>query len=164
MSRLIIGFLLLFLLLAGCSQQETPAPVPEKKATKSELEVVVPDKVKSGWSAVEITVRDQKDDSSVVYTVMIGSSFTIPGSSLKVSVKSFLPNFIMSGGKITSRGRGAGNPAVQVVVTDNDKPLYDGWLFSLYPKSHGFVHPRYNLSLSGFVAAPQTKTATAEKG
>ncbi len=164
MNKLIIGFSLFLILLLGCSQQEESAPVVEKVQTQNTIQVVVPDEVKAGWSAVKITVGDQEADSSAVYTVAIGSSFVIPGSKMKIGIETFLPNFIMSDGKIISRGKGVENPAVQVVISDNGKQLYYGWLFAQSSKTHHFSHPRYSLSLSGFVEAPKVVKAPVEKG
>ena len=164
MNRLIIGLSLLVFLLFGCSQQEEPAPVVEKAQTPVAMQVIVPEDVKADWSAVKITVLDRDADSSAVYTVAVGSSFVIPGSKMKIGIETFLPNFIMTGGKITSRGTGVENPAVQVVISDNGEKLYNGWLFAQYSKAHNFNHPRYGLSLSGFVEAPKPAKTPVEKG
>ena len=164
MNKLIIGFSLLLILLLGCSQQEEPAPVVVKVQTQDAMQVVVPDEVKAGWSAVKITVGDRESGSTAVYTVAIGSSFVIPGSKMKVGVGPFLPNFIMSAGKITSRGKGVENPAVQVTVSDDGEQLYDGWLFAQFSKAHDFTHPRYSLNLSGFVEASRPVETPVKKG
>jgi hypothetical protein len=164
MNKLVIGYALVLFLLLGCSKQEEPVPVVKKVQAPGVMQVIVPEDVKVGWTAVKITVADREVNSSAVYTVAIGSSFVIPGSKMKIGIETFLPNFIMSDGKITSRGTGVENPAVQVVISDNGEQLYDGWLFAQYSKAHNFSHPRYDLSLSGFVAAPKAAKVPAEKG
>ncbi|WP_020674805.1 DUF2155 domain-containing protein [Geopsychrobacter electrodiphilus] len=164
MLNLVVSLSLLVVLLFGCSKQETNAPVTKTVEKKTELEVIVPEKVKADWSAVKIKVTDKENNSSAVYTVSVGGSFVVPGSGLKVEIKNFLPNFIMSGNRITSRGLETENPATQVVISDNEQQLFSGWLFEKNPKSHNFVHPRYNLTLNGFVATRRSAPEAAKKG
>jgi hypothetical protein len=149
--------------LCGCGRKEEPAPgeqapaVPtapaEKPPRKAEPRVVIPAEMQGQWQAVKIAVLDKEANSEEVYTVEIGSEFTIPGSTLTLKVKNFLPAFIMDGTTMTSSSNEPKNPAAQIVITDGEKEIFKGWLFSLYPGTHSFQHPRFSFTLIDFIPA-----------
>ena len=64
----------------------------------------------------------------------MGGSFELEGSTIKVVVGPFLPNFVMTETNYTSKGNELTNPAVQLVVEENGKTLYEGWAFAKYPR------------------------------
>jgi hypothetical protein len=143
--------------LAGCSRQE------EKKAgqpvtasgheAKKESVVVVPESVKGKWKAVKIAVTDKETSKETVYTVVIGSGFTLPDTNLAVKVDNFLPHFMMDGTTLTSHSNEPKNPAAQIRILEGGNEIFKGWLFSLFPTTHAFQHPKYGFALVDFIPA-----------
>ena len=164
MVRFVTICALLLALFACSQQQETTSSSGSDEAKKVEQQIIVSDEVKAGWSAVKLMVKDLEKESEAVYTVPIGSSFKIPGSELRVAVDTFLPNFIITDGNITSRGLSTENPAVLIRVTEDDNQVFKGWLFELFQRSQSFSHPRYQLNLTGFVETVKKATAPVKKG
>jgi hypothetical protein len=143
------------LVLAGCSKKEEPKPEAQadKGMVKKETVVVVPDIVKGKWKAVKIAVMDKSTNKETVYPIDIGSTFTIPGSDVSIKVENFLPHFTMEGATLTSQTNDPKNPAAQIRVSEGGKEIYKGWLFTLYPTTHAFQHPKYGFTLADFVPA-----------
>ena len=142
---------------AGCGKKEEQVPqkhpVQESKPVKKETTVFVPASVKGKWQAVKISVTDKKVNKEAVYTVNIGSSFSIPGSNLSIKVETFLPHFMMEGTTLTSQSNSPKNPAAQIRIYENGKEVFKGWLFTLYPSTHAFQHPTYGFALVDYVPA-----------
>ncbi len=152
------GLLLVF--GAGCSEQppqpkvQPAADAPQVRTPVPQvLEVVIPENVQGKWKLVKIAVRDQQTGVEDIYSVDIGGSFKLPDSNLKVRVENFLPAFIMDGQRMTSASNKTTNPAVLIIIHENDQEIYRGWLFGLYPDTHAFQHPRYNFTLLGYQPA-----------
>ena len=112
-----------------------------------EMHVVVPDAVKSKFSGVKLIIEDKSANKMSEATVKLGSEFKIPNSSLTVKVADFLPDFKMDGSLITSSSAEPNNPAVRVVVTENGKEIFKGWLYSKFPAIHPFQHEKFGLTL-----------------
>jgi len=114
--------------------------------------VTVPDEVKKAWKAVIVEVAEvggaPKD-----YQVAVPGAITIPGSGLRLKVESFLPDFKMTPGGITSLSKEPNNPAARVEVVEGGKTVFKGWLFKLYPEAHPFQHPKYRVVLKDWVAS-----------
>ncbi|GAB4165149.1 MAG: hypothetical protein Kow00100_03190 [Geothermobacteraceae bacterium] len=149
----------LLLLLFGCEREqevvqvteEAPPAKAEVQLRHSSTPVVVPDFVVGNWKAVKIEVSDKEGDGRQVFVVPIGGEFDLPGSDLKIRVLHFLPHFVMDGKQLTSRSNRPENPAVNVQIVEAGQPVFDGWLFSNYPRTHPFKHPRFGFSLVGYV-------------
>ena len=145
------------LAVVACSQKEEQKPAttvaPEGQVAKKEAVVVVPASVKGKWKAVKIAVTDKTTNKVTEYTVAIGGTFAIPNSSLAVKVENFLPHFMMDGTTLTSQSNEPKNPAAQVRIMDGGKEVFKGWLFTLYPTTHAFQHPRYGFALVDFIPA-----------
>ena len=110
--------------------------------------VDVPRDVRGKWKAVKILVRNKFDgELTKTRVVGLGSSFSPEGSGLKVTVGPFLPNFVMDKTTYTSMGNEELNPAVQLVVEENDKIIYKGWAFKQFPSMYAFEHEVYALEL-----------------
>ena len=139
---------------AGCKKKEENAsPAGGQSVTKKEAVVVVPRSVQGKWKAVRIAVTDKSINKDTVYTVTIGTPFTIPGSDMTITVSSFLPHFVMEGTTLTSQSNEPKNPAAQVRIMDKDREIFKGWLFALYPTTHAFQHPKYGFTLVDFLPA-----------
>ena len=116
--------------------------------------VDVPRDVRGKWKAVKILIRNKFDgELTKTRVVGLGSSFSPEGSGLKVTVGPFLPNFMMDKMTYTSMGNEELNPAVQLVVEENDKIIYKGWAFKQFPSMYAFEHEVYSLELLASVPA-----------
>ncbi|TAK09897.1 MAG: DUF2155 domain-containing protein [Candidatus Manganitrophaceae bacterium] len=164
------------LLFAACNKKESnymgeaaPPPVPQAQQVQrsehptterpsdvpdlSNAQIVVPDMVKGKWKAVKLMVEDKQSHQISEHTVDIGTEYTLPGSEVKIKVGEFLPDLIIQGTVFTSVSNELKNPAVRVVISENGKELFRGWLFSLFPTMHPFQHPRFAVTLKDVVSA-----------
>jgi hypothetical protein len=143
--------LLVFVGLAGCQQKEKSPPIKmdseQSHTTKKEATVIVPDTVKGAWKAVKIAVVDKANVKESVYTIPIGGSVSIPGSSMKIEVETFLPAFVMEGSVMTSSSNDLKNPGAKVKITEKGNIIFKGWLFARFPTTHAFMHPNYGFTL-----------------
>ena len=155
--RVLLPALLLPALFVGCGkkgEQKAGETIPASgHAAKKEAVVVVPESVKGKWKAVKIAVTDKETNKESVYTVAIGSAFPIPNSDLSLNVEKFLPHFMMEGTTLTSQSNEPKNPAAQIRIVEGGKEIFKGWLFSLYPTTHAFQHPKYGFTLVDFLPA-----------
>jgi len=148
-------FVLIILLvgMTGCQQEkQAPPQKPEVDSLHSHTSrkvarIVVPPFVAGKWKAVRIAVIDKNSTSQKSYTIPIGGSLNIPSSSMSVKVETFLPAFTMEGSTMTSASNELKNPGVKVQITENGAVIFNGWLFSKFPNTHAFMHPRYGFTL-----------------
>ena len=123
-----------------------------KEKVKIDRGIIVPKEVEGKWKAVKIMVRNKIDESrSSMKTTALGSSFELEGSAIKVSVGPFMPNFVMTQTNYTSNGNELKNPAVQLVVEEEGKTLYEGWAFAKYPKMYAFEHEEFAFQLMDYI-------------
>ena len=157
--RLFAVVTMLAVLAAGCSKKEESkpegmaSPHGEMATKKKDSVVVLPESVKGKWKAVKIAVTDKGANKETVYTVNIGSELAIPDSGLSIAVDTFLPHFTMDGTTLTSQSNEPKNPAAQIRIMEGGKEVFKGWLFSLYPTTHSFNHPKYGFTLVDFIPA-----------
>ncbi len=117
-------------------------------------EIVIPSEVRGKWNAVKILVRNKKDEElGGIHILSLDSSFIPRGSNLKVTVGSFLPNFVMDNKTYTSRGNELSNPAVQLTVEESGKIIYKGWAFKRFPSMYKFEHQLVSIELLGAIPA-----------
>jgi Uncharacterized protein conserved in bacteria (DUF2155) len=170
-SRLYVATLFLmmaiFLISCGKKQEEYSSPAPPTPSSglsgpgvpsdvpiiSSNAPLVVPDSVKGKWRAVKLTVEDKKGQGAKEYTVNLHSDFTIPDSKLVVKVGEFLPDLKIQGTMFTSESNDLNNPAVHVIVLEDNKEIFNGWLFSHFPMIHPFKHDRYRITLKEAIPA-----------
>jgi len=142
--------------LTGCQQSEQKPPLKIDAAgshiTKKEAAVVVPDSVRKSWKAVKIAVIDKANIKETVYTIPIGSSVSIPESSMNIEVEAFLPAFIMEGSVMTTSSNELKNPGAKVKITEKGNIIFKGWLFARFP-TNTFMHPSYGFTLVDAVPA-----------
>jgi hypothetical protein len=125
-----------------------------KEGVKIDRGVVVPQEVEGQWKAVKIMVRNKIEESrNSMKTVSLGDSFKLDGSAIKVTVGPFMPNFVMTQKNYSSKGNELTNPAVQLVVEENGKTLYEGWAFAKYPTMYAFEHDEFALQLMDYIPA-----------
>ena len=127
-----------------------PAGMPDMP--KVDRKVVVPKEIAAKWKAVKLTVEDKTKKSAKEYTVNVGSSLEVPGTKVKLTVLSFLPDFRMGEKDITSASDKPNNPAAQVLIQEPGKPDQKIWLYSMHPGVHPFQHEQIGLTLNGGVS------------
>ena len=145
--------LMALVMITGCQKKEESRKVTEGLQTqkpKKASVIVVPDSVKGKWKAVKIALTDKTASKEAVYSVGIGSRFSIPDTRLSIVVENFLPDFTMNGTVMTSQSNAPRNPAARVRIYEGGQEIFNGWLFSLYPTTHAVQHPRYGFTLVGF--------------
>ncbi|MBI5745427.1 MAG: DUF2155 domain-containing protein [Nitrospirae bacterium] len=138
---------------SGAVQEGRPSHVTEEAlvTTKEEKTVVmIPDMVKEGWQDIKIEVLNKQTSQKETVTVPIGGEADIPGSRLKIRAAYFLPEFTMEGRNITSASNEPKNPAAYIMVVEDGKEIFKGWLFAQFPSAHQFEHPNYSLALSEY--------------
>ena len=152
-SRLpVIALVALLAGAVGCDRREEQALVKPSAPVQRKLpEVIIPDEVQGQWKAVRIAVTDQDVGEREIYTVEIGSTFTVEDTHLTIEVLNFLPAFVMDGTMMTSASNKTSNPAAQIVIREEGEEVFRGWLFSLYPGVHSFKHSRYSFALVDFI-------------
>ena len=116
-------------------------------------EVNVPKNVQGKWKSVKISILDKETNKEGTVVIEIGKNMKINGTKLAIKVENFLPHFVMNGTTLTSSSNSPQNPAVQVKITENDREIFKGWLFTLYPNTHASQHPRYGFSLVDYTPA-----------
>jgi hypothetical protein len=142
--------LVILYVLTGCQQEQQLPPkvdTAHSHAIKKEETIVIPPGVTDRWKAVKVAVIDKSNVSQKLYTIPIGGKLSIPSSTLVIEVETFLPSFTMEGSVMTSSSNELKNPGVKVRITDNGTVIFKGWLFSMFPKTHAFMHPKYGFTL-----------------
>ena len=155
-GKMLVLALIGMIAVVGCGKKEEKKPAQPESAgqvTRKETTVSVPSSVKGKWKAVRIGVTDKSANKEMVYTVEIGGTFKVPNSDLTIKVDNFLPHFVMEGTTLTSQSNEPKNPAAQIRVDESGKEIFKGWLFTLYPNTHAFQHPKYGFALVDFLPA-----------
>jgi len=167
MKRIVAAVLMVGLMVsfAGCKKQEEkpqlppghpsteggmpPAGMPDMP--KVDRKVVVPKEITAKWKAVKIAVEDKTKKTTKEHIINIGASLEVPGTKVKLTVLSFLPDFRMGDKDITSASDKPNNPAAQVLIREQGKPDQKIWLYSMHPGVHPFQHEKIGLTLNGGV-------------
>ena len=136
---------------------QAPTPPPLRGGAHNDIpdlsggKVIVPDMVKGKWKSVVFMLEDKISHAITEHTVNIGDEWAVPGSNLKIKTDIFLPDLIIQGTVFTSVSNELKNPAVHVIISENGKELFDGWLFSLFPGMHSFEHPQFAVTLKDVI-------------
>lgn len=149
-QKVLLGLSAVCLISACQGSSERPPvfrPTPSHQQSAKEKTVVVPPEVARAWRAVKIAVIDKSRATENIYTVPIGGTFRVPASNLTISIEAFLPSFVMEGSNITSSSNELKNPGVKVRISDKGADIYSGWLFSNFPNTHAFMHPKFGFTL-----------------
>jgi hypothetical protein len=134
--------------ITGLGANESAHPQLNKKLTSRKI--VVPSEVEGKWNSVKILIQNKEDDElEAIHTLKLGSSMITVGSGLTLTVGSFLPNFVMDKKTYTSKGNKPLNPAVQLIVEESGKIIYEGWAFAKFPTMYKFEHKSISIKLLG---------------
>jgi len=134
----------------GGAMSSAPADIPKIEGGGV---TVIPDVVKGKWKAVVLVVEDKTQKQNKEYTVELGKTLQIPNTKLTVDVLEFLPDMKIENSTFTSVTNEPNNPAVHVIVKEEGKEVFKGWLFSLFPTIHPFQHAQFGVTLKEGVPA-----------
>ncbi len=131
---------------------ERSAPAPEDQPGRSQVpaRLEIPPEVQKAYEGIRIHWKETGGGEGAI-DVPLGGSAKIPGSNLEVKSDAYLPAFSMAADRITSTGTAEENPAARVIVSENGKDLFAGWIFKRFPDVHPFQHPKYSIRLEGGV-------------
>lgn len=177
----ILGFVLCAsLALYGCGQKaseksntETTNPVKKTQAEmpKDSVHGQMPENMAAGHQKMDVNTEinlkpeiaaawaggivevKTKDGQAQRYTLKIGEATPLGDTGLTATALSFIPDFVMDETGITSRSAEAKNPALEVLIQEEGKPDYKGWLFARMPNIHPFPHDTYSVILVDGVPA-----------
>jgi len=157
--------LTLALILAGCGAApdtaETdvqPMPDDDVHATATggpmggmmgglNTDIRLDPEIAGAWSGIRVHVVDLETGDIQIIDVVLGETVALGESGLTLSAATFVPDFVMDEGGITSRSAETQNPAARVVIAEEGKVDYEGWLFAAMPEIHPFPHDRYQVLL-----------------
>jgi len=160
-TRLTVIFMILALSFVwGCQKKGQEVPLDEPMSSEEvpmpvvPSKIVVPEDIAARWKAVVIEVTDKDTAERIDYTVNIGETAPLGNTGLTLFVEAFLPSFQMEGDMFTSSSSDLTNPAAKVEIKDEGGSLlHNRWLFSMYPATHPFDHPKYAVILKDYVAS-----------
>ncbi len=115
--------------------------------------VTLPDEVRAAWTAIRVDLVDAASGQSSTFEVPVGGQLALGESGLTLEAVAFVPDFVMDGAGITTRGPEPNNPAARVVIREQGAEDYTGWLFANMPAVHPFPHESYQVILIGGVPA-----------
>jgi hypothetical protein len=110
-------------------------------------EIVLDPEIADDWQAIRVKVVDLESMDEAFYEVPIGGSAPLGDTGLTLAAVAFIPDFVMSEDGITSRSADPQNPAARVVISEEGKDDYEGWLFGAMPEIHPFPHEQYGVML-----------------
>ena len=103
--------------------------------------------IAGAWSGIRVHVIDSETGDGQIIDVALGETVALGDSGLTLSADTFVPDFVMDEGGITSRSAETQNPAARVVIAEDGMANYEGWLFAAMPEIHPFPHDRYQVLL-----------------
>ena len=110
-------------------------------------EIALDPEIAGAWSGIRVHVVDSETGDGQIIDVALGETVALGDSGLTLSADTFVPDFVMDEGGITSRSAETHNPAVRVVITEEGAADYEGWLFAAMPEIHPYPHERYRVLL-----------------
>jgi len=116
-------------------------------------EIALDPEVADDWQAIRVRVVELETMNEAFYEVPVGGAAPLGDTGLTLEVLVFLPDFVMGEGGITSRSAEPQNPAARVVIMEEGKDDYEGWLFGAMPEIHAYPHELYGVMLAEGVPA-----------
>jgi hypothetical protein len=123
------------------------APGQTKHEGSLNTEIHLSDAVRNAWRGIKVRIVDTSSGNAQEFDVPLGQTEALGDSGLSLTAKTFIPDFVMDPSGITSRSDEPNNPAASVVITEEGKDPYTGWLFAALPDIHPFPHDRYQVLL-----------------
>ena len=129
---------------ASEGKETPPRPAPLPKDQKLD----VPAAVKAKYHTVKMAVGNRETKEEKEFNVKIGGGADVPGSPYKIKIIAYLPHWVIRGGTVTSNGVNPDDPAVRAVITEDGKPVFDGFIFQKH-KTPSVVTDKYVMTLTG---------------
>jgi len=116
-------------------------------------EITLDPEIAEDWQAIRVRVVQLDTMDETFHEIAIGEEAPLGDTGLTLRAIAFLPDFIMSEAGITSRSADPQNPAARVVITEEGKGDFEGWLFGAMPEIHAYPHELYGVVLAEGVPA-----------
>ena len=116
-------------------------------------EIFLDPEIADDWRAIRVRVVELSSMEESFYEIGVGEEAPLGDTGLTLRTVAFIPDFVMSEGGITSRSADHQNPAARVVIIEEGKDDYEGWLFGAMPEIHAYPHELYGVMLSDGVPA-----------
>jgi len=110
-------------------------------------EIALDPEIADDWQAIRVRVVELENMNETFHEIAIGEEAALGDSGLTLRVVAFIPDFVMGDGGITSRSADPQNPAARVVISEEGKGDYEGWLFGAMPEIHAYPHELYGVML-----------------
>lgn len=121
-----------------------PKPIP----LPGNLVVKTPDSVKSKYRTVMMGIGDRKTLEVKKFSVKIGDTAKVPGTDYTIKVLAYLPSWVIRGNVATSKSDKPEDPAVRATIYENDKQVFDGFIFQRHT-TPSFLTDKYAIGLLG---------------
>lgn len=116
-------------------------------------EITLDPAISDDWRAIKVRMVELSTMTETFHEITIGEEAPLGDSGLTLRAVTFIPDFIMSEGGITTRSADPQNPAARVVIIEEGKDDYEGWLFGAMPEIHAYPHEKYGVMLAEGVPA-----------
>ncbi len=103
------------------------------------------------YSGIKILAINKNDGSKIEIVAPFGQKTAIDGTSLEIITASYFTNFTMVDGGVKNVSMEENNPSAKVIIIDNGRQVFDGWLFQEYPDMHPYENPVWRIVLAGAV-------------
>jgi hypothetical protein len=110
-------------------------------------EVTLDPEIAGDWKAIRVRVVELESLEESFHEIVIGEEGPLGDTGLTLRAITFVPDFVMGEAGITSRSADPQNPAARVVIVEDGKDDYEGWLFGAMPEIHAYPHESYGVVL-----------------
>jgi len=110
-------------------------------------EITLDPEIADDWAAIKVRVVELESMTESFYEIPVGGTAPLGDTGLTLEAVAFVPDFVMDGSGITSRSAEPQNPAARIVISEEGKDDYTGWLFGAMPEIHAFPHETYGVML-----------------
>ena len=110
-------------------------------------EITLDPVIADDWMAIRVRVVNLESMDETFHDIAIGEEAPLGDTGLTLRAITFVPDFVMGETGITSRSAEPQNPAARVVIIEQGKDDYEGWLFGAMPEIHAYPHESYGVVL-----------------
>jgi hypothetical protein len=110
-------------------------------------EVTLDPEIADDWSAIRVRLVDLASGADSTHEIALGEEAVLGDSGLTLRAITFIPDFVMGENGISSRSAVPQNPAARVVIVEEGKADFEGWLFGAMPEIHAYPHDAWGVVL-----------------